>query len=48
MAIKNHAERLAECEQTIIKINAKLNAVLWVFGVMSALGAANIIIGFVR
>jgi hypothetical protein len=42
---KTHETRLSDCETTIIKINSKMNAILWVFGILIALGVTNIILG---
>jgi hypothetical protein len=42
---KNHGERLMDCETAIIRMNSKMNAILWVFGILIALGVINIFFG---
>ena len=37
--------KVNECATEFIKLSAKMTAILWLFGIMIALGIANIVIG---
>jgi hypothetical protein len=38
---KSHENRLSDCEVAIIKLNAKMNAILWMFGILIAIGITS-------
>lgn len=33
--------RIDKCEKAIIRLNAKMNAILWMFGILIALGIGS-------
>ena len=37
--------KVSKCETLGIKLGAKMNAILWMFGILIGLGIANIVIG---
>ena len=42
---KTHESRISANETRLIKLNAKMNAIIWMFGLIIALGIANIVMG---
>jgi hypothetical protein len=42
---KTHTTRLNDCETAIIKLNAKMNAILWMFGILIAVGIGSYFFG---
>ena len=45
MAVKTYKERIEDCEKAVTKLNIKMNAIIWMFGIIIALGIANIVMG---
>jgi hypothetical protein len=42
---KTHSKRLLDCETAIIKMNAKMNAILWMFGILIAVEIGSYFFG---
>jgi hypothetical protein len=38
------ATRIEECEKAIIKLNAKMTAIIWMFGILIAIGITSFFI----
>ena len=45
MATKSNKRRIGDCEKAVIKLNAKMNAIIWLFAIIIALGICNIVMG---
>ena len=45
MAVKTYKERIGDLEKVVTKLNIKMNAIIWLFGLVIALGITNIVMG---